>query len=401
MVENAFDEKTDKNSSELYFHYYAQLQHQQNMLQDYVRTGAYYEAITENSRDFQGSTVMDVGAGSGILSLFAAQAGAKTVYAVEASNMAKYAQILADTNPGVGGRVKVCNSKIEELEMDERVDILVSEPMGTLLVNERMLETYIYARDHFLKPGGRMFPQVGRIHAALFSDDLLHAEMNNKSAFWMNTSYFGVDVHHLFSHSVQGYFSQVVVDAFDPAVLASLSTCKNFDFGTIKEEELHDIKIPINLQAERQCDIHGLALWFDVLFKGSTSQRWLSTAPGLPTTHWFQLRCVLRQPLAVNAGDQVTGLLHLVAHERQSYDIYLNLTAPPLQSGFPSQQASGKLDLKEPFYRQLTEPYRAAPTAAAAPASPFPSQTQDASNVLPVGDLEAGGGALPSDSMQT
>ncbi len=33
MAENAFDKKTDKNSSELYFHYYAQLQHQQNMLQ--------------------------------------------------------------------------------------------------------------------------------------------------------------------------------------------------------------------------------------------------------------------------------------------------------------------------------------------------------------------------------
>ena len=42
---NEFDRKTEKNSSELYFHYYAQLQHQQNMLQDYVRTGAYYSAI--------------------------------------------------------------------------------------------------------------------------------------------------------------------------------------------------------------------------------------------------------------------------------------------------------------------------------------------------------------------
>ena len=39
-----------------------------------------------------------------------------------------------------------------------QVDVLVSEPMGTLLVNERMLESYIYARDHFLKPGGKMFP---------------------------------------------------------------------------------------------------------------------------------------------------------------------------------------------------------------------------------------------------
>jgi hypothetical protein len=40
----------------------------------------------------------------------------------------------------------------------QQVDVLVSEPMGTLLVNERMLETYIIARDRFLKPGGKMFP---------------------------------------------------------------------------------------------------------------------------------------------------------------------------------------------------------------------------------------------------
>ena len=38
-----------------------------------MRTGAYYAAIVENRVDFEGKTVMDVGAGSGILSLFAAQ----------------------------------------------------------------------------------------------------------------------------------------------------------------------------------------------------------------------------------------------------------------------------------------------------------------------------------------
>lgn len=54
--------------------------------------------------------------------------------------------------------VRVVRGKVEEVTLPEKVDILVSEPMGTLLVNERMLETYLYARDHFLKPGGRMFP---------------------------------------------------------------------------------------------------------------------------------------------------------------------------------------------------------------------------------------------------
>lgn len=46
------------------------------MLQDMTRTGTYYAAIMANAVDFRGKVVMDVGAGSGILSLFAAQASA-------------------------------------------------------------------------------------------------------------------------------------------------------------------------------------------------------------------------------------------------------------------------------------------------------------------------------------
>jgi histone-arginine methyltransferase CARM1 len=68
-----FDSKTDRGSADLYFHYYGCLQHQQNMLQDYIRTGTYHAAIAENPADFAGKVVMDVGCGSGILSLFAAQ----------------------------------------------------------------------------------------------------------------------------------------------------------------------------------------------------------------------------------------------------------------------------------------------------------------------------------------
>lgn len=69
-----FAAKTDKASADLYFHYYGMLMHQQNMLQDQVRTGTYYAAIVENTADFHNKVVMDVGAGSGVLSLFAAQA---------------------------------------------------------------------------------------------------------------------------------------------------------------------------------------------------------------------------------------------------------------------------------------------------------------------------------------
>ena len=62
----------EEKTVEQYFGYYAKLANQQNMLQDQVRTNLYYSAIRNNPTNFMGKTVMDVGCGSGILSLFAA-----------------------------------------------------------------------------------------------------------------------------------------------------------------------------------------------------------------------------------------------------------------------------------------------------------------------------------------
>lgn len=60
------------------------------MLKDRVRTLAYRSFILHpsNAARFKDKVVLDVGCGTGILSMFAAQAGAKKVYAVDASNVA-------------------------------------------------------------------------------------------------------------------------------------------------------------------------------------------------------------------------------------------------------------------------------------------------------------------------
>lgn len=58
------------------------------MLQDTERTKLYRDSILLNPSNYKDKVVLDVGCGSGILSLFAAQAGAKKVYAIEASSMA-------------------------------------------------------------------------------------------------------------------------------------------------------------------------------------------------------------------------------------------------------------------------------------------------------------------------
>ncbi|CAE6229807.1 unnamed protein product [Arabidopsis arenosa] len=345
-----FDDKIEAASAKMYFHYYGQLLHQQNMLQDYVRTGTYHAAVMENRSDFSGRVVVDVGAGSGILSLFAALAGAKHVYAVEASEMAEYARKLIAGNPLLAERITVIKGKIEDIELPEKADVLISEPMGTLLVNERMLETYVIARDRFLSPNGKMFPTVGRIHMAPFADEFLFVEMANKALFWQQQNYYGVDLTPLYVSAHQGYFSQPVV-----------------------EEQFYEIDIPLKFTASVCTRIHGLACWFDVLFDGSTVQRWFTTAPGAPTTHWYQIRCVLSQPIHVMAGQEITGRLHLVAHSAQSYTINLTLSAkmwgPGANQGGILQTSSCKLDLKEPYYR-MSQPQ-------VYPTQEPPAQSQD------------------------
>ncbi|CAA6654277.1 unnamed protein product [Spirodela intermedia] len=345
VSKSKFDDKIEASSAKMYFHYYGQLLHQQNMLQDYVRTGTYFAAVVENRADFHDRIVVDVGAGSGILSLFAAQAGAKHVYAVEASEMAEYAHRLTAGNPSLGERITVVKGKVEEVTLPEKADILISEPMAN----------------------GKMFPSVGRIHMAPFSDEYLYVEIANKALFWQQKNYFGVDLTPLHGPAFQGYFTQPVVDAFDPRLLISPAVSHTLDFTYIKEEELYEIDIPLSFIASIGTRVHGLACWFDVLFNGSSVQRWLTTAPGAPTTHWYQLRCVLSQPLYVMAGQEITGQLRMVAHNAQSYTLYLTLSGGSCLihlirclSGLGGilQTSSCKLDLKEPYYRMSQpQPY--------------------------------------------
>ena len=50
-------------------------------------------------------------------------------------------------------QIQVVAGKIEEIELPEKVDIIISEPMGYMLFNERMLETFLHAKK-WLKPDG-------------------------------------------------------------------------------------------------------------------------------------------------------------------------------------------------------------------------------------------------------
>jgi len=180
------------------------------MLADYVRTGTYQRAMYANSTDFAGKVVLDVGTGTGILAFFALQAGAARVYAVDASNSVHIARKLAEAN-GYADRLTVINGKIEEIQLPEQVDIIISEPIGFLLVHERMLESYVVARDRFLKPDVLMMPSTGSIVLCPFTDDAIYKEQTDKIAFWETKDFYGVDLSAVVEQATLEYFAQPIV----------------------------------------------------------------------------------------------------------------------------------------------------------------------------------------------
>jgi histone-arginine methyltransferase CARM1 len=90
---SAFTRRTEETSARQYFQFYGYLSQQQNMMLDFVRTATYQKAFLQNRIDFIDKIVVDIGAGSGILSFFAIQAGAKHVYAIEASSIVNQCQV--------------------------------------------------------------------------------------------------------------------------------------------------------------------------------------------------------------------------------------------------------------------------------------------------------------------
>ncbi|XP_069632170.1 histone-arginine methyltransferase CARM1 isoform X3 [Haliaeetus albicilla] len=341
---SVFSKRTDEASAAQYFQFYGCLSQQQNMMQDFVRTATYHRAIVQNYTDFTDKVVLDVGCGSGILSFFAVQAGARRVYAVEASSMAKYAELLVRSN-NLSDKITVLAGKIEEISLPENVDVVISEPMGYMLFNERMLESYLHSKK-WLKSNGMMFPTYSDIHLAPFSDEQLYMEHYSRANFWYQEWFYGVNLSSLRSAAVDEYLQQPIVDTFDVRILMAQTVKYTINFMEATEEDLHRVEIPFVFQMMQSGLIHGLAFWFDVAFVGSLVTVWLSTAPTEPLTHWYQVRCLLQTPLFAKEGETLSGKVLFVANKRQSYDI--QIVAMVDQTGFKSGNI---IDLKNPFFR--------------------------------------------------
>ncbi|XP_065176811.1 protein arginine N-methyltransferase 6-like isoform X1 [Sycon ciliatum] len=291
-----------------YFKTYSDLYVHEEMLRDFERTSKYRSAIMENSHLLNGKVVADIGAGTGILSCFCAQAGAKKVYAIEGSDAAEHARRVVQSN-NLEDCITVIHGMVEECQLPEKVDVIVSEWMGYFLMYESMLSSVLYAREQWLKPDGVMLPShasifVAPVRADNFWEDRVNCWSRMKDAY-------GVDMSCLTDVVMRTTLRSVQVVQLDGEDIIGDSTCVlSLDLKSTTQSDLEKLVGTFKCQCHCSAPLHGLGVWFVVTFPGKPPVL-LSTSPYAVSTHWRQCVLFLNAPTNVVQDDIVEGSLTL------------------------------------------------------------------------------------------
>lgn len=311
----------------------------ESMLKDTIRTDAYRDFIYDNKHLFKDKVVLDVGCGTGILSIFCAKAGAKMVIAVDNSDIVDKAREIVFDN-GLGDVVKYAlypspnllkaqadvpyhrclRGKIEEVHLPvDKVDVIVSEWMGYCLLFEAMLDSVIWARDHYLSPDGLMVPSHATLRIAPLTDpDLIDSYVS----FW--NSVYGFKMTSMLAN----IYDEALVQSVEASALAGYSTTfLQLPLHTISTTELTFVK-PFSMTLTQEVDVlDGFAIWFDIFFMPSRTSNIpegafpkdmmkkgfvsFTTGPEGLQTHWQQVVLLIdhgkKDPISLKKGQVIEG----------------------------------------------------------------------------------------------
>ncbi|XP_043083667.1 protein arginine N-methyltransferase 7 isoform X2 [Puntigrus tetrazona] len=154
-----------------------------DMLHDKDRNEKYYEgiraAVSRVKARGERVVVLDIGTGTGLLSMMAVTAGADCCYAIEVFKpMAQAAACIVERN-GFSDKIRVINKHSTEVtvgpdgDMQEQANILVTELFDTELIGEGALPSYEHAHLHLVQAGCEAVPHRATIYAQLVESDML------------------------------------------------------------------------------------------------------------------------------------------------------------------------------------------------------------------------------------
>lgn len=271
------------------------------MIGDRVRTDAFQRALQAQVE--AGDVVVDVGAGTGVLSLFAAQAGAERVYAIERSRLAKHAAALIEHNDA-SDRIEVLCGEAAELcaERELQCDLLVSEWLGQFVLLEGMFGAVAAARDAWLKPGGTLIPAgfelfLAPLGAGRAGSPTLEPDT---PAYWSQADY-GVEFDPLLAVELEVLHRSVPGPITGDRLLAPPQSAHVVDCYKASLDDLY-FKTELRFRTTRAGTLAGFAGHFTSDLGAGVV---LDTSPESPQTHWEQHLFFLR-PVRLEEGAELT-----------------------------------------------------------------------------------------------
>lgn len=259
------------------------------MLADRVRADAYREAIEKTVRS--GDVVVDVGAGTGLLSMMACQAGASRVYAIEETGVIALARRIVEAN-GMGDRIRLLEGRSSAVTLPEKADVVVSETIGSFVFSEGILPTLHDARRRLLREEGAMIP--GRIRLYMTPVE----SFDEGIGFW-ERPVCGFDYAPARDHVAAG--RPVAARKIAPGNhLAARELLYDLDFATGERE--FPFRRKVAFSAGREGILHGfLATWEAELRPGVI----LACDPSAPPVHWPPLLFRLKHGIPVARGRRI------------------------------------------------------------------------------------------------
>lgn len=249
------------------------------MLADTARVLAYAEAIAAHSA---GRRVAEIGCGTGILSMLAAKAQARWVWAVEESDIAELAQEVFEANE-VDDAVTLVRASSYDVEPPERVDLLIHELFGVDPFDEGVLASVHDARRRWLRPGGRLLPSGFTVRACGVGGPRWQAGLDQLRRIHALSEALKIDLRPVSEQAHHAPTRRVDPSEERPTPEELRTAVGDLVRLDLMEDCTIDDRWQVHLPSNGTGSVGTILVWFDVHLDES---RTLSTSPFDPLTHW-------------------------------------------------------------------------------------------------------------------
>ena len=277
------------------------------MLRAAQRVKAFKAGLASSVRS--GDVVVEIGAGLGTYSFFAAQCGARRVYAIEKGRVITVARELAARN-GLSERITFLHADSTEARLPEKADLLILEDFSSLFVRRGLEEMVRDAVSRHLKADATVIPRAVSLYLAPLGD----------KALWTSVLELDADDYRLYGLDL-GLLREIMLGSphvraiEEQALLAAPVKFKTIDLAEAATYLFDEV---LSVTISKAGTIYGLGGWFDAAI---TSDIFLSNAPSNAESLWRQVFLPFSAPIAVVAGE--TALLRIsCSRSRDTKDIW-------------------------------------------------------------------------------